>query len=84
MTNEHDARIDELLELVEQYKAGMESRTVIGKALGIIMERLDLDDEAAWTYLTRCSQLQNRKVVELAAAIVETRELPDSASSRSA
>jgi hypothetical protein len=41
------------------------------------MERLTLDQGAAFEYLVRCSQAQNQKVYDLALRLVETRELPD-------
>ena len=65
-------RPDELAHLV----AALEHRTVIGMALGMLMERLDLDPDGAWGYLKRCSSAQNRKVVVLATEMVETRRLP--------
>src|SRR4051794_33625275 len=53
-----------------------EWRSSIGKALGIIMALLDIDDQRAFAYLSRCSQADNRKVYELAKEVVATRELP--------
>lgn len=70
-------RVDDLERQVETLEIALEHRTTIGKALGIIMERLDLGDEQAFHYLRRCSQLQNQKLYELAREVVETRELPD-------
>ena len=70
-------RVDDLERQVETLEIALEHRTPIGKALGIIMERLDLGDEQAFDYLRRCSQLQNQKLYELAREVVETRELPD-------
>ena len=55
----------------------MEHRTTIGVALGIIMERLDLEQAAAFKFLSRCSQERNVKVYELALRVAETRKLPD-------
>lgn len=62
----------------------MVSRTLIGQAEGILMERLDLDAEAAFAYLRRVSQNQNRKLVHVAEQIVATRQLPDSVPSDAA
>lgn len=53
------------------------SRTIIGQAEGILMERMGIDGDQAFAYLRRCSQDLNRKLVQLAAEIVATRELPD-------
>jgi len=77
MDGEEDPQVAALLDRVEHLSRALETRTTIGKALGILMQRLDIDDEQAWCYLSRCSQEQNRRVCELARAIVETRELPE-------
>ena len=69
--------MDDLERQVETLGIALEHRTTIGKALGIIMERLDLDDQSAFDYLRRCSQVQNQKLYDLAHQIVETREMPD-------
>jgi hypothetical protein len=45
------------------------SRT-IGKAIGILMERFDLDDEQGFAYLARLSQRTNIKLRDLAAHFV--------------
>lgn len=55
----------------------METRTVIGRAEGIVMERLDLTADQAHHYLQRVSQQRNRKLAELAEELVRTRRLPD-------
>lgn len=77
MHGEEDAQVAVLLDRVENLNRALETRTVIGMALGILMQRLDLDDEQAWSYLTRCSQDQNRRVCDLASTIVATRVLPE-------
>jgi len=77
MDGEEDPRVADLLDTVEHLTQALETRSTIGKALGILMQRLDIDDEQAWSYLVRCSQNKNRRVRELACFIVETRELPD-------
>jgi AmiR/NasT family two-component response regulator len=70
-------RIADLERQVETLGVAVRHRTTIGMALGIIMERLALGQDAAFGYLVRCSQAQNRKVHDLALAMVETGELPD-------
>lgn len=55
----------------------MVNRTVIGQAEGILMERLDLTSEQAFDYLRRQSQQTNRKLVEVCAELVRTRQLTD-------
>jgi AmiR/NasT family two-component response regulator len=63
-------------ELIAQLEVAVEHRTTIGKALGVLMERFDLDDDEAFDYLARCSQEQNRKLYDLATELVRLRELP--------
>lgn len=55
----------------------MVNRTVIGQAEGILMERLDLTPEQAFGYLRRQSQQTNRKLIEVCAELVRTRQLTD-------
>lgn len=69
-------RIEHLEQQVEGLEKAVEHRTTIGEALGIIMERLGVDDEQAFDYLNRCSQNLNQKLYDLACQVVETRELP--------
>ena len=71
-------RIADLERQVETLGVAVEHRTRIGMALGIIMERLAVEQGAAFEYLVRCSQAQNQKVYDLAVRLVESRELPDS------
>jgi ANTAR domain/GAF domain len=61
---------------IEQRSVAMTSRTVIGQAEGIIMERLGVDADQAFAYLRRISQTQNRKLFTVCNEIVETRQLP--------
>lgn len=59
--------------LREGIEAGLRGRTVIGTAIGIVMERFDLDEDAAMSFLRRQSSTQNRKIREVADDIVATR-----------
>ena len=56
----------------EQLQAALDSRTVIGQATGIVMERFGLDAAAAFGVLQRLSQTQNVKLRDLAAQVVHT------------
>jgi AmiR/NasT family two-component response regulator len=47
---------------LEQLATAVEHRTTIGIAMGIVMERLDLDADAAFAYLSRVSSHQNRQL----------------------
>jgi len=56
----------------------MMSRTIIGQAEGILMERLGLDPAEAFAHLRQVSQTENRKLLTVCNEIVETRNLPAS------
>ena len=60
----------------EQLEAALNSRTVIGQATGVVMERWGLDASAAFGVLRRLSQTHNVKIRDIAARIVETGQLP--------
>ncbi|MFH8339660.1 GAF and ANTAR domain-containing protein [Streptomyces sp. AM6-12] len=54
----------------EQLTAAMHTRDLIGQATGILMERLDIDAQAAFESLVRASQRENVKLRDLARRIV--------------
>jgi GAF domain-containing protein len=58
---------------IDSLKVAVDRRTTIGKALGILMERYDLDDDRAFSVLRRLSSDENRKVYDLAEELVTTR-----------
>jgi GAF domain-containing protein len=62
---------------IDQLKAGMDSRTLIGQAQGILMERFGMDAHRAFAVLTRLASQTNRKLRDIAYEIVQTRLLPD-------
>jgi GAF domain-containing protein len=51
----------------------LDSRTTIGQAQGILMQKFDIDADAAFQFLKRLSQHQNQKLVQIADAIVVQR-----------
>lgn len=61
---------------IEGLKIAVDHRTTIGKALGIIMERYEIDDTAAFRLLHRLASDNNRKIYDLADELVRTRRLP--------
>ena len=55
----------------------MDNRTTIGRAEGILMERLGISADQSFDYLRRVSSTTNRKLVEVANEIASTGRLPD-------
>jgi GAF domain-containing protein len=87
---EHDKRIIELFatlaalalseaQRTDHLRAALLNRDVIGQAKGIIMERYDVDADAAFSTLKRVSQDQNMKLHEIARQVTQIRELPGTA-----
>lgn len=60
----------------EQLRLALDSRTVIGQAQGILIERFRLDPVRAFELLSRVSQDTNTKLVDVAQRLVETGETP--------
>ncbi|WP_445444445.1 ANTAR domain-containing protein [Clavibacter sp. km3a] len=60
----------------EDLARGLASRSLIGQAQGILMERFSLDADRAFQVLRRHSQDGNVKLVEVARRVVETGALP--------
>jgi len=56
---------------VDQLNEALRSRQQIGTALGIIIERYKLDEQAAFNFLARLSSLSNVKLRDIAARVVE-------------
>lgn len=56
---------------VDGLHTALASRKVIGMAIGILMQRLDLDEDAAFSYLSRLSASTQTKLREVAVGIVE-------------
>ena len=56
---------------VENLNQALESRKVIGQALGIVMERYGLDENHAFAFLLRASSTSNIKLRDIAAQLVE-------------
>lgn len=62
--------LDRLERKVENLQRALETRQLIGIAQGIIIARGNCGPEKAFEVLSRASQRQNRKVVDLARQIV--------------
>jgi GAF domain-containing protein len=66
----------------EQLTRALESRTVIGQATGIIMERYGLDDQRAFEVLRRLSSHDNIKLRDLAVRVVTDHPLEGGSGTR--
>ncbi|WP_406816709.1 GAF and ANTAR domain-containing protein [Mycobacterium sp. M23085] len=56
----------------DQFRSALASRDVIGQAKGVIMERFNLDSVEAFRLLTRLSQQSNTRLVDVAAALIDS------------
>ncbi len=54
----------------------VDARKLVGQAMGILMERFDLDGDQAFAVLRRYSQDTNTKLRDVAQQLIETRKLP--------
>lgn len=61
---------------IQTLNLALDSRTMIGQAAGILMERHQLDGDRAFAVLKRVSQESNRKLRDVARELVLTRSLP--------
>jgi GAF domain-containing protein len=61
----------------EHLRSALGTRTLIGQAQGILMERLKITPDQAFGVLSRLSQQGNVKLREVARRLVETGELPE-------
>jgi AmiR/NasT family two-component response regulator len=68
---------EDLQRKVETLEEALETRTIIGQAQGILMERFSLSADEAFAYLRRRSNTDNVKLRDLAVEIVRTRCLPE-------
>jgi hypothetical protein len=55
---------------VHQLNEALASRGRIGQAIGVLIERYKLDEEAAFKFLVRLSSQSNRKLRDIAADVV--------------
>jgi len=58
----------------EGLTTALESRTTIGQAQGILMQKFDIDSDAAFQFLKRISQHENQRLIDVAEAIVVQRD----------
>jgi AmiR/NasT family two-component response regulator len=61
----------ELSDKVDQLETALERRTVIERAKGIVMERHGIDEQAAFGRLRDHARSSNRRVVDVARAVID-------------
>jgi AmiR/NasT family two-component response regulator len=61
----------QLSEKVDQLETALERRTVIERAKGIVMERQNVDEHAAFELLREHARSSNRRVLDVARAVVD-------------
>ncbi|KQY56076.1 hypothetical protein ASD11_16540 [Aeromicrobium sp. Root495] len=66
---------EDLEQQIAQLKSGLQTRGRVGMALGIIMERYELDEDRAFRLLVRISQHENRKLHTVAEDVIAGRDL---------
>jgi GAF domain-containing protein len=60
----------------ETLAQAIDARMTVGQAMGILMERFDIDSDRAFAILRRYSQDTNNKLREVAQQLLNTRKLP--------
>lgn len=65
----HDSR-----ELVTQLRTALQTRSLVGRAQGLLMRQFSYDSDRAFDVLKRTSQNSNKKLRDLAALLVEAHE----------
>jgi len=73
----HAAAALAAVSLREGLQNALDTRTIIGQAQGVLMERFEIDADRAFAILRRYSQDGNRKLTDVARTVVETLQLPD-------
>lgn len=65
------------LQELAHLRIALSTRTVIGQAQGILMERYGIDGDRAFAVLRRYSQDRNMRLTDVAHDVVATRRLPE-------
>jgi GAF domain-containing protein len=60
----------------ETMAQAIDARKLVGQAMGILMERFDIDGDRAFAVLKRYSQDTNTKLRDVAQQLIDTRKLP--------
>jgi hypothetical protein len=72
-----EVRVEELEAENQNLQTALTSRIVIEQAKGVLMERLDLPQQAAFELLRSAARRSRRKLHDIASEIVTTRITPD-------
>jgi AmiR/NasT family two-component response regulator len=64
-----------LSEQVDRLESALERRALIERAKGILMERHSIEEDAAFEMLRERSRIDNRKLIDLATAVVDGHRL---------
>jgi hypothetical protein len=72
----HTAIAVTVARLDENKDVALDSRSLIGQATGIVMDRYDMDAVRAFAVLKRISQQSNVRIHEVAVELLRTRRLP--------
>ena len=72
----HAAAALAAMRLREGLQNALDTRTTIGQAQGILMERFDVDADRAFAILRRHSQDGNLRLTQVASQLIETMQLP--------
>jgi GAF domain-containing protein len=67
----HATELRAQIDLTEQLQAAIDSRDIIGQAKGVIMTRLSVDADEAFSLLRKLSQERNTKLRKVARQVVE-------------
>lgn len=73
----HAATAIEYARQIDNLTVAMQSRQMVGQAVGIVMERFRLDEARAFAFLTRVSAQAEIKVREVARRLIEQTSNPD-------
>jgi GAF domain-containing protein len=74
---QHAAAALAAVSLREGLQNALDTRTLVGQAQGVLMERFGVDADRAFAILRRYSQDRNRKLTEISRDLVETMQLPE-------
>ena len=66
--------LEELAEQVDNLEGALRRRALVERAKGMLMERRDLDERAAFELLRSRARSSNRTLVEVAQSVLDTQK----------